>query len=165
MKGEDQDRKLAGSSDASHMQAQGLDGDILLPVQYYERVSGKRTTTGEFKLFFAILEDALRCFVRSKGCRSRTERMEFLEAQAWFNDFGPQHVLSFEAICVSLDIDAQCLRTRLKSLTEADFPRKQFRTHRRLPRDIAVRRGESIFAEVATGLGDEIVGDAGQASR
>ncbi len=116
-----------------------VDCDPLLPVQYYERVARGRTTTGEFKVFFAILEDALRCYVRSKACRSRARRAEFLDAKAWFHDFGPPYVFSFESTCTFLDIDPQWLRARLKSLTETDFPRKQFRTRRRHPGRPSVR--------------------------
>ena len=121
------------SRNGDHGKWRAVDCDPLLPVQYYETVARGRTTTGEFKLFFAILEDALRCYVRSKACRSRARRTEFLDAKAWFHDFGPSYVFSFESTCTFLDIDPQWLRARLKSLTETDFPRKQFRTRRRHP--------------------------------
>jgi len=117
------DRKPAASSDY----------DPLLPVQYYERVVGGRAPSGELKLFFAILEDALRCYVRTKNCRSGAKRAEFVDARIWFDTRGTPHVFSFESVCAFLGLDPNWLRRRLESLGPADLPSKQFRTHRRLP--------------------------------
>ena len=125
------DQKLSAASDY----------DPLLPIQYYERVAGGRTTSGEFKLFFAILEDALRCYVRTKHCRTGTRRAEFLDARTWFHTRGMLHVFSFESICSFLGIDASWLRARLETLGPDDLPQKQFRTHRRLPSRPSAQRG------------------------
>jgi len=111
------------------------DYDPLLPVQYYERVVGGRAPSGELKLFFAILEDALRCYVRTKNCRSGAKRAEFVDARIWFDTRGTPHVFSFESVCAFLGLDPNWLRRRLESLGPADLPSKQFRTHRRLPID------------------------------
>ena len=146
---------------ATYGRPEGFEGDILLPVQYYGRVAGKRATTGEFKLFFAILEDALRCYVRCKGCRSRAERVEFLDVRAWFHNLGAPHVFSFDSTCALLDIDPQCLRTRLNSLTELDLPRKQFRTHRRHPRGLSAHSRESNFTEATNEHRVEVITDSG----
>ena len=63
-------RGPARSTNGDRKPAASSDYDPLLPVQYYERVVGGRAPSGELKLFFAILEDALRCYVRTKNCRS-----------------------------------------------------------------------------------------------
>ena len=128
------DQKLSAASDY----------DPLLPIQYYERVAGGRTTSGEFKLFFAILEDALRCYVRTKNCRTGARRAEFLDARTWFHTRGMMHVFSFESICSFLGIDAGWLRSRLESLGPDDLPQKQFRTHRRLPSRPSAQRGSRV---------------------
>ncbi len=107
------------------------DFDTLLPVQYYESVAGGRSPSGEFKLFFAILEDALRCYVRAKNCRSGAKRAEFADARRWFFTRGMPHVFSFESICAFLNINSECLRARLESLQPSDLPLKQFHTRRR----------------------------------
>jgi|SRR5580698_3524466 hypothetical protein len=117
--------------------------DPLLPSQYYDRVVGGRTPSGEFKLFFAILEDALRCYVRSKDCRSAAKRAEFLDAQIWFHTRGAPHLFSFESICSFLGIDPSWLRERLESLTPTDFPLKQYRTRRHRPARPSAHREES----------------------
>jgi hypothetical protein len=105
------------------------DYDPMLPVQFYEAVSGGRSLSGEFKLFFAILEDALRCYVRTRNCPAK--RAEFLDACSWFMARGMPHVFSFESVCEYLDIEPDWLRTRLESLGPTDLPLKQFRTRRR----------------------------------
>jgi hypothetical protein len=105
--------------------------DTLLPVQYYDRVAGGNTPSGEFRLFFAILEDALRCYVRAKNCRTGAKRAEFVDARKWFFARGNSGVFSFESICAFLGIDASWLRRRLESLAPSDLPMKQFHTRRR----------------------------------
>jgi len=117
--------------------------DTILPSQYYDRVVGGRAPSGEFKLFFAILEDALRCYVRAKDCRSAIKRAEFRDAQVWFHTRGEPHLFSFESICSFLAIDPGWLRERLKSLTPTDFPMKQYRTRRHRPARPSARREES----------------------
>jgi hypothetical protein len=84
-----------------------IDYDPLLPVQYYESVVGAHIPSGEFRLFLAILEDALRCYVRTKNCRSGAQRAEFLDASNWFYEPSTAHVFSFESVCAFLDLDAK----------------------------------------------------------
>lgn len=134
-------REPAQSRRGDHKLSAASDYDPLLPIQYYERVAGGRTTSGEFKLFFAILEDALRCYVRTKHCRTGARRAEFLDARTWFHTRGMLHVFSFESICSFLGIDASWLRSRLETLGPDDLPQKQFRTHRRLPSRPSAQRG------------------------
>jgi len=122
--------------------------DPLLPSQYYDRVVGGRSPSGEFKLFFAILEDALRCYVRAKDCRSPIKRAEFLDAHVWFHTRGTPHLFCFESVCSFLGIDPNWLRERLESLTPTDFPLKQYRTRRRRPARPSARRDECARAQL-----------------
>jgi len=124
-------REPAPSRNGDRKRAEGRDYDTLLPVQYYDSVAGGKSPSGEFKLFFAILEDALRCYVKSRHCRSGTKRAEFVAARAWFLARGTPHVFSFESVCAYLDLDAEWLRRRLESLSPEDLPMKQFHTRRR----------------------------------
>jgi hypothetical protein len=107
------------------------DFDTLLPIQYYHCVAGGTSPSGEFRLFFAILEDALRCYVRDKHCTGGQKRADFLDARRWFLARGGHDVFSFESVCAHLGIDASWLRARLESLVPADLPMKQFHTRRR----------------------------------
>lgn len=126
-------RPPAQSRNRDRRRAAPNEYDPLLPSQYYERVAGGYPPSGEFKLFFAILEDALRSYVRCKDCRSASKRAEFLDAQLWFHTRGTPHLFCFESVCSFLGIDPEWLRERLKSLTPTDFPLKQYRTRRRRP--------------------------------
>jgi len=131
----------APSRNGTRKRGDANDYDTLLPVQYYDRVAGGKTPSGEFRLFFAILEDALRCYVRSKNCRTGVKRADFLDARRWFFTRGTPHVFSFESICAFLGLDADWLRRRLESLAPSDLPMKQFHTRRRrLARLPTVRR-------------------------
>jgi len=124
-------REPASVKNGDHKHPDGRDYDTLLPVQYYHGVAGRTSPTGEFKLFYAILEDALRCYVKAKNCRSGAKRADFVAARAWFFTRGMPHVFAFESVCAFLDIDAECLRARLESLSPEDLPMKQFHTRRR----------------------------------
>jgi hypothetical protein len=120
--------------------------DPILRSQYY---ADGHAPTGEQKLLFAVLEDALRCYVQSKNRGS--ERRDFLGAREWFNDRSTSHVFSFESVCANLDINPECLRYKLKSLGPEDFPRKHFcnrRRHRsvRPSRNRTARQGIDQFA-------------------
>ncbi len=121
----------AQSRNGARKQPEANDCDTLLPVQYYDRAGGKNNASGEFRLFFAILEDALRCYVRAKNCRTGVKRAEFVDARKWFFARGTSHVFSFESVCAFLGIDANWLRRRLESLAPSDLPQKQFHTRRR----------------------------------
>lgn len=124
-------RGPAAGRNGDHQPTEPSDYDTLLPIQYYESVAGGHSPSGEFKLFFAILEDALRCYVRAKNCRSAARRAEFIDARAWFFTRGAPHVFAFESVCAFLNINPDCLRARLKSLAPSDLPMKQFHTRRR----------------------------------
>jgi hypothetical protein len=136
-------RSPARSRNRDRRRAAPNEYDPILPSQYYDRVVGGRSPSGEFKLFFAILEDALRCYVRSRDCRSASKRAEFLDAQLWFHARGTPHLFCFESVCSFLGIDPNWLRQRLESLTPTDFPLKQYRTRRRRPARSPVRREET----------------------
>ena len=148
--GRNGDRKSAGASDC----------DTILPVQYYERMGGGHTPSGELKLFFAILEDALRCYVRAKNCRSGAKRAEFVDVRKWFRTRGTPHVFSFESVCVFLGLDPDWLRARLESLAPADLPMKQFRTRRihRTRAEVHRRRCRPAQSMTASSNGHEASG-------
>jgi hypothetical protein len=133
-------RAVAQNGNGERRRSTSNEYDPLLPSQYYSGVVGGRTPSGEFKLFYAILEDALRCYVRAKDGRSAVRRAEFLDAQTWFHARGAPHLFSFESVCAFLGIDPGWLRQRLDSLTATDFPLKQYRTRRRRPARASERR-------------------------
>lgn len=148
-------RPPARSRNRDRRRATPNEYDPLLPSQYYDRVAGGSPPSGEFKLFFAILEDALRCYVRSKDCRSAGKRAEFLDAHLWFHTHGTPHLFCFESVCSFLGIDPNWLRKRLESLTPTDFPLKQYRTRRHRSARVSTRREETAQATQPTPAQDE----------
>jgi hypothetical protein len=104
----------------------------IMPVQYYANLASSRVPTGERKLLFAVLEDALRCYVLGKSRHSPAHRAEFLEARYWFLEKSSAGVFSFESVCAILDIDPNCVRVKLDFLEPADMPLQHFCNRRRL---------------------------------
>jgi hypothetical protein len=103
--------------------------DFLVPVQYYELVKRPSVPDGETRLMFAVLEDAVRCYIRNLGATRTSDRELFFEAARWFEASTlPHHPFSFEHICDVLEIDSSTLRKQLRSLKLADLPTKQMRS-------------------------------------
>ena len=82
--------------------------DFLMPVQY----AGLRTSvghdSGEKRLVFAVLEDAINTALAAGGRRGR--RMD--ECWAWIEQEGDAP-FSFDWCCEHLRLDASCLRQKL----------------------------------------------------
>jgi hypothetical protein len=119
--------------------------ELLLPAQFYGRRRGARKLDGERRLILAVLEDAVRTYVRLAASVRGRRRLE--EVRHWF-DSTARHPFSFEHICEVLEADPEALRKRLDTFTRDDFPgkhthavgrrhlvrpaRRQFRSHRRM---------------------------------
>jgi hypothetical protein len=86
----------------------------LLPVQYYDRVCRRRILGGEQKLMFAVLADALRCYVRFARSRDMQERRQLGELERWFRDNDQSGIFSFKSLCETFGIDANVLRNSLR---------------------------------------------------
>jgi hypothetical protein len=113
--------------------------DVLLPVQFNDINSRRRALDGEFKLMFAVLEDAIYCYLRSMNGRTRREHEEFEEVVNWFNTFdrngrGGGGLFAFEPLCEALGIEPHRLRERLAAIRMMQRPGvKRFRrAHRAL---------------------------------
>jgi hypothetical protein len=86
----------------------------LLPVQYYDQVSRRRILGGEQKLMFAVLADALRCYVRFASSQDAQERQQLGELECWFRDNTQSGIFSFKSLCETFGIDADVLRNSLR---------------------------------------------------
>jgi hypothetical protein len=113
-----------------------LDAGILMPAQYADLVRRNHTLEGELKLLMAVLEDAIRCYLRNADAKDGERRREFVEVRGWFESTvaGPAGIFSFENLCEALGIEPQRLLARLGILTIGDLPsrRYQMRRHRAL---------------------------------
>ena len=106
-----------------------LEPEFLLPAQFLDLTRRSAMLDGETRLVFAVLEDAVRCYVRTANSSRRCDREQFDEVQLWFYaDAGIYNPFSFEYVCDILGIDAASLRARLGSLSVKDLPSKQMRS-------------------------------------
>jgi hypothetical protein len=118
----------------------GIDAGLLLPGQYLDLVRRNEVVEGERKLLLAVLEDAIRCYLRNVNAKDGERRRDFVEARNWFSAGGDAalarraDIFSFDNLCAALGIEPRCLLERLRILTIHDLPsrRHQMRRHRPL---------------------------------
>ena len=107
----------------------GFAPDSLVPAQFYELNRRRTVFDGETRLVLAVLEDAIRCYLKNMHATRPREREQFAEVERWI-EAGPvpHHPFSFIRICDVLDVDPDFLRARVKLLTPADLPTKHCRS-------------------------------------
>jgi hypothetical protein len=118
----------------------GIDAGVLLPGQYADLVRRNEVVEGELKLLLAVLEDAIRCYLRNVDAKDGERRGAFVEVRNWFEAGGGAaaarrpDIFSFDNLCDALGIEPRCLLARLRILTIAELPsrRCQMRRHRPL---------------------------------
>jgi len=124
-----------GSRESSRME-KTVDAGILMPAQYADLVRRNHTLEGELKLLMAVLEDAIRCYLRNVDAQDGERRREFIEVRSWFESTvaGPAGIFSYENLCEALGIEPHRLLARLGIMTIGDLPsrRYQMRRHRAL---------------------------------
>jgi hypothetical protein len=103
--------------------------DFLVPVQYFDLTRRRSNLDGETRLVFAVLEDAVRCYVKSINSSRPGDRAQFAEVQRWFHaEPGTHSPFSFEYVCDVLGIEPAALRERLGLMSTDDLPTKQMRS-------------------------------------
>jgi hypothetical protein len=112
------------------------DAGILMPAQYADLVRRNHTLEGELKLLMAVLEDAIRCYLRNADAEDGERRRVFIEVRSWFESkvAGPAGIFSYQILCEALGIEPHRLLARLGIMTIRDLPsrRYQMRRHRAL---------------------------------
>jgi hypothetical protein len=106
--------------------SEDLSGSIL-PSQYNDLLKRRSTLAdGEYRLLWAVLEDAIRSYLTNRGCSNPTQRKRFEEVSRWFQPAAElRSLFAFETICDLLGIDPGRLLKGLKSLDVREFPRKR----------------------------------------
>jgi len=92
---------------------------VVLPSQYNDLIRRhSRGSGGEYRLLWAVLEDAIKSYLSNRGCSTRNQRRAFEEANTWLHSAQgqPRGLFAFESICELLEIDAKLL---LKGLDES----------------------------------------------
>ncbi len=128
---------LAGGRGAAPCE-KAIDTGLLLPVQYVDLVRRNHVIEGELKLLLAVLEDAIRCYLRNANAKDGERRRDFVEVRTWFEGGGSasaRHadIFSFENLCAALGIEPRCLLARLRILTINDLPSRRYQMRRHRP--------------------------------
>jgi hypothetical protein len=86
----------------------------VIPVQYSDPVAVRIQASGEFRLLWAILEDAIDCYFRYAGQSSPAAQQQFLEAEEWIESDEEEWLCSFIGICRAFAIEPDYLRRGLR---------------------------------------------------
>ncbi|MGA9725628.1 MAG: hypothetical protein WBQ86_24460 [Candidatus Binatus sp.] len=116
----------------------GLDTGLLLPVQYADLIRRNHVIEGELKLLLAVLEDAIRCYLRNVNAGDGERRRDFVEVRNWFEAGGRASaarpdIFSFDNLCAALGIEPRYLLERLRILTIGDLPSRRYQMRRHRP--------------------------------
>ena len=129
-------------SDETSPHEKALDAGLLLPGQYADLVRRNHVIEGELKLLLAVLEDAIRCYLRNVNAKDGEHRRDFVEVRNWFEGNGAGNlrgdIFSFENLCAALGIDPPYLLDRLQILRIGDLPSRRYQM--RQPRPLSTLR-------------------------
>ena len=106
--------------------------EVILPLQYFDRLAPRPTDIPEKRLMFAVLLDAV-IHLQRRDSRGAAEVAQ------WIRDDGDDSVFAFQSICEALDIEPAMLARGLLAWyggtapTPLGVPARQLRTaHRRI---------------------------------
>jgi len=86
----------------------------IIPVQYSDPVAVRIQSSGEYRLLWAILEDAIDCYFRYADSPSENAQAQFREAEEWIDSPEEEWPCSFNNICVHFQIDPDYFRRGLR---------------------------------------------------
>lgn len=126
-------------------------GDTLLPGQYYDILGRRRWQDGEYRLAFAVLADAIACYYKHKGAKSRKGRLLFEEVRLWMHSRSRNGVFAFRNLCESLGIDPDALVNALeKGRAPGEPALREIRVWRGKPRRGMTASGAGAFRQRTT---------------
>lgn len=93
-------------------------GACILPSQFADMNKRRTRLDGEYRLMFAVLEDAVSRYLSTMKCETLAQRKTFRETARWFHrrSDAVAGIYAFENICAFLGIDADRMRVGLTSL-------------------------------------------------
>jgi hypothetical protein len=71
----------------------------ITPQQYYDQFSRAERLDGEWRLLFAVLEDAVRCYTTAARSNRGADRRALEEVKEWVGARGDRDLFSFDSIC------------------------------------------------------------------
>jgi hypothetical protein len=85
----------------------------MLPSQYYAGVRNRERLDGERRLMFAVLADAVRCYLKGLDAQCRQQRLLFSEVQQWVNSSQESGPFAFAVLCDEFGINPAVMRQAL----------------------------------------------------
>jgi len=104
------EQEVFGIPSSDHHRLQPL---LFLPEQFFTANHSPSMWTGERKLMFAVLQDAVACWFRYRHTRTDYGREIFREIRDWFWNTDQEWLFGFESICSHLDLNAEYFRRKL----------------------------------------------------
>lgn len=93
-------------------------GGSVLPSQYNDLTRHRVSPVeGEYRLLWAVLEDAIRTYLSSRASSNPVQQKKFREVRAWLESGkdGRAGLFGFRTICEMLDIDSDRLLKALRT--------------------------------------------------
>jgi hypothetical protein len=87
--------------------------DTLLSTQYFDRIRRRKDLTGEQRLMFAVIEDAIDTYRKHAAATRREHRELFEEAERWIASADRSYLYTFETICDYLGLESEYVRRGL----------------------------------------------------
>jgi hypothetical protein len=106
----------------------GFETDFVVPVQFYDLIRRSAFLDGETRLVFAVLEDAIRTYLRLRDSPRRRDLVEFTEVARWFEARTGAVPFSFEYVCEVLELEPGSFRKQLRIVQPHVLPMKQLRS-------------------------------------
>src|SRR5580658_2942784 len=111
----------------------------VVPVQFYDLIRRSAFLDGETRLVFAVLEDAVRTYLRVRDSHRRRDRVEFAEVARWFEAPTGAVPFSFGYVCEVLELIPGLFRKQLRVVQPNVLPTKQLRSVGRRQRVRSIR--------------------------
>jgi hypothetical protein len=92
----------------------------IIPVQYSDPVAVRIQSSGEYRLLWSILEDAIDCYCRYADLPSVSAQGQFRDAEEWIESNEEEWLCSFNSICRHFQIDPGYLRRGLRERLSAN---------------------------------------------
>ncbi len=89
--------------------------ETLLATQYFDRIRRRKDLTGEQRLLFAVIEDAVDMYLKHAGSRHPGHQVLFSEAERWIESNDRGWLYSFQTICDHLGLDGDYVRAGLRA--------------------------------------------------
>ena len=88
--------------------------DVLVPIQYFDRIRRRKDFTGEQRLMVAVVDLAIDDYMKYAAATERMGKGLFAVAERWIESTDRSLLYSFETICDHLGLNADYVRHGLR---------------------------------------------------